>query len=485
MTPPDARELDPNGKGDRRPLMAVFTSHWLAMLGVGLVLTAIVIWGCLLSVKLRGGADNPYIGLAMTIAGFVLILGAAITPLGLFLGRRRLSQHAAATDTRAMWRRLFVFLAITSLINIVIASQTTEQVMHRMESREFCGSCHVMTPESRAFTQGPHAGILCVDCHVGNGQVGFIKSKVQGTRQLISVLTDTVEKPIETAIESGKMIPSEQTCEECHWKQNPADARLKMIRSYDDDETNTPETTILTMNVGGTRMGGIHGTHFGEGIEIHFVATDNLRQNIPWVEYKDKKAGTTRAFVKKGADPASFANAPRITMQCFDCHNRAAHIFQLPERAVDRALMLGRMSSSLPYLKKTSVEILKKEYASSEAAAAEIPAALVSYYQKSYPEVSRTRAGDIEEAGGVLADIYSRNVFPDLGVKWGTYPDNRGHQDFPGCFRCHDGDHATSSGEAITKNCFVCHFPSSVGDENPEVLKLLGVDRMLQKLQKK
>jgi hypothetical protein len=31
----------------------------------------------------------------------------------------------------------------------------------------------------------------------------------------------------------------------------------------------------------------------------------------------------------------------------------------------------------------------------------------------------------------------------------------------------------------------VCHFPSAVGDDNPEVMKLLGLDRMLEKLQKK
>jgi hypothetical protein len=31
--------------------------------------------------------------------------------------------------------------------------------------------------------------------------------------------------------------------------------------------------------------------------------------------------------------------------------------------------------------------------------------------------------------------IYQRNVFPDLGVKWGTYTSNLGHADNAGCFR--------------------------------------------------
>ena len=97
----------------------------------------------------------------------------------------------------------------------------------------------------------------------------------------------------------------------------------------------------------------------------------------------------------------------------------------------------------------------------------------------------RSRASEIGEAGSVLADIYSRNVFPELGVTWGTYPDNRGHQGFPGCFRCHGGEHVTAAGEKLTNNCFRCHFPSAVGETNPEVLELVGVNRLLNELEQK
>ena len=85
----------------------------------------------------------------------------------------------------------------------------------------------------------------------------------------------------------------------------------------------------------------------------------------------------------------------------------------------------------------------------------------------------------------MLADIYSRNVFPELGVTWGTYPDNRGHQDFPGCFRCHDGEHVDAAGEEITKSCFRCHYPSATADAKPEVLEILGVDRTLNNIEKR
>jgi hypothetical protein len=239
------------------------------------------------------------------------------------------------------------------------------------------------------------------------------------------------------------------------------------------------------MNVGGTVMGGIHGAHYGKGIEISFVATDAKRQDIPLVEYRNENTGESRTYAKTGADVAALRARPRITMQCFDCHNRPAHAFEMPDRAVDRALMLGRMSASLPFLKKRSVEILKAEYASSADAAAKIPAALAAAYQSGSTEIAKSRAADIEAAGAVLADIYSRNVFPELGVTWGTYPDNRGHQTAPGCFRCHDGEHATASGEKLTNNCFRCHHPAAVGEESPEVLQLLGVEKLLNRLKKK
>ncbi len=466
-------------------MIAVFTSHWLGMLGLGLVLTGIVLSACLLPAQLRHDRDNPYVGIVTFAAGAVLLLGAVLAPIGLFLGRRRLERRLVALhDGKTARFRLLAFLAVASAINLLIASQMTLRVVHHMESKQFCLTCHVHAPEERAFDQGPHAGILCVDCHVGDGTLGLIESKLQGTKQLMAVLTDTVHVPVETAIERGLMVPAAETCEDCHWKEQPAGANLKLIQRYAEDEANTPETTLLTMNVGGRRQGGIHGAHHGEGIEILFVAADPKRQDIPLVEYRNSKTGESRTYVRAGVDAAALASQPRLTMQCFDCHNRAAHAFQMPDRAVDQALTLGRIPANLPFVKKASMEVLKASYADSGAAAAAIPAALASYYRSNQQEVSSTRSEDIAEAGAVLADIYSRNVFPELGVTWGTYLDNRGHQTSPGCFRCHGGEHSTASGEKITNNCFRCHHPAAVGETKPEVLELLGVDKLLKGLQK-
>jgi nitrate/TMAO reductase-like tetraheme cytochrome c subunit len=478
---------EPSAVLSKRPVLTLFSAHWLAMAGLGLVLTGIVLWACLLPMHLRGGAENPYIGLASTGAGGVLVLGMVLTPIGLYFGRRRVAARIAAGlhDTRTPWRRLIVFLVVVSMLNLVIASQTTQSVVHRMESRQFCGSCHVMTPEFRAFDQSPHAALLCVDCHVGDGALGFVKAKWQGARQLYMVATDTVPRPIHAGIESGKLVASAETCERCHSKQHPSNASLKLIQSYGEDEANTPETTLLTMNVGGAHLGGIHGAHNREGVEISFVAKDAARQDIPLVEYRDTKSGITRTYKKSGVDAAALANAPRIAMQCYDCHNRVGHDFQTPDKAVDQAITEGLIPANLPFVKKNALEVLKKEYPSNDAAASAIPAGFASAYAAGDAEVARSRAADIAQTGGVLAQIYARNVFPDLGVTWGMYPDNSSHQQTPGCFRCHDGDHVAAGGETITNNCFRCHHPAAVAETDPEVLQLLGVDKLLKNLQQR
>lgn len=482
-TPPGSAERAPN---PRRPVLEVFTSHWLAMVGLGLILTGIVVWLSLMPARLRSGHENPYIGVLTSGAVVTVLLGAALTPLGLWLGRRRLAQRVDALRAApTAWMRLAIFLLVVSGLNLLIAGQGAQTAVHHLESNEFCLSCHaVHDAEAATFGDGSHASVACVECHVGDGNAGFLKAKLQGTHQLLAVLTDSVHYPIAGPIERGLMVPAAETCEQCHWKEQPAAARVKLIQRYAADEANTPDTTLLTMNVGGRATGGIHGAHHGEGVEIRFVATDAQRSEIPLVEYVNSKTGVKRTYVAKGASAASFAGAERIGMQCFDCHNRPAHAFEMPDRAVDKAITLGRLPASLPWLKKEAVEALTATYASREEAARRIPEAFAAAYASAHPEVARARAAEIESAGRVVAAIHARNVFPDQGVTWGTYPDHRGHQTSPGCFRCHDGEHVAETGETITNNCFRCHHPSAVGETKPEILEILGVDRLMQKQQK-
>jgi hypothetical protein len=67
------------------------------------------------------------------------------------------------------------------------------------------------------------------------------------------------------------------------------------------------------------------------------------------------------------------------------------------------------------------------------------------------------RRQDVERAVLATKAIYRRNVFPDMNVQFGAYPNNVGHIDFPGCFRCHDDNHKSKDGHAIKQDCELCH----------------------------
>jgi hypothetical protein len=110
----------------------------------------------------------------------------------------------------------------------------------------------------------------------------------------------------------------------------------------------------------------------------------------------------------------------------------------------------------------------------------------VKCVQQSYPAISTQRSQDISHAASEVVAIYNRNVFPDLKVTWGTYPNNIGHTDSAGCFRCHDGSHSTSDQKiTITQDCNTCHEPLAIEDTSPGVLKTLGLQDRISNLQKR
>jgi hypothetical protein len=326
--------------------------------------------------------------------------------------------------------------------------------------------------------------VECVECHVAPGAAGWISSKTNGVRQLFETVLNTNPRPIPSALASNRLVPARETCENCHWPQKFGGVRLRVFSKYADDEANTRSETVLLMLVGGNRISGIHGAHFGPGVHIRFAAADAKRQTIPWIEYRNKEKGEVRHFVTPEAPPDSATALSQFDMECVDCHNRPTHTFDLPERAMDKALALGEITVGLPYIKKKSVELLKANYATGGEAAAKLPPALAAFYQQNYPDLYAARSQDIQQAGQAVLAIYNRNVFPDLKVTWGTYPNNLGHTDFPGCFRCHDGSHATADGNAITQDCNACHEPLAMEEASPEILKTLGIADRISKVQK-
>ena len=358
----------------------------------------------------------------------------------------------------------------------MIASQLTYSAVNYMDSVTFCGqTCHtVMQPEFMAYQNSPHSKVECVKCHIGPGAGWFVKSKLSGVGQVFAVLFNTYPRPIPTPVHDLR--PARETCEACHWPQKYGADRVVVFPKYADDETNSLTKTVLLMKIGGGNHGlGIHGTHLGgpgNRITIRYRHSDEARQNIPWVEAEVN--GRKTVYATSDAKPDGAGLTPR-EMDCMDCHNRPSHTYDLPERAVDRAMNDGLISATLPFAKKMAVEILKANYASRDDAAQKIPAAFAKYYQDSYPSVWAQHQGEVTSAGKAVLDVYSRNIFPDMNVTWGKYPLNIGHTDFPGCFRCHDDAHKAGDGRVITQDCNACHNLLSMDEANPKILTDLGI----------
>jgi len=456
-----------------RPLIEVLTGNWISMAGTALVTLAGFSWLFLLPLHISGRANNPYIGLLAFIAlPLIFFTGLLLIPAGAALDRRRLAQGiSAVTDRRAVWRRAGIFFAVMTLANLIIGSQLSYRAVAQMETVQFCGqTCHVMKPEFTGHLRAPHAAVDCVACHVAPGATGFVKAKMAGTRQLLAVVLNNFPRPIESAMESNRLVPSAETCETCHQRGKPMKPALRVITEYTADEANTPTKTVLMMMVDR-----IHAAHLAPGVEIRYAAADRKRQTIPWVEYRSSATGPSEIYVASDAEPDAMAALPKFAMQCVDCHNRAAHSFEVPGRAIDHAMLRGEIPADLPFIKKTGLGLIQAEYKSSEEAASKIAAGLNDFYRASYADISAKRSNDINAAGRALATVYSSNVFPDLKVTWGTYSNNLGHTDYPGCFRCHDGSHAAADKKTIPQDCATCHNAIAVEEGSPEILKSLGI----------
>ena len=458
--------------------LAHLSNNPISLTGVVLVTTAGVLWLFLLPTYLRGLVAHPYMGilLFLMLPG-LFFAGLALIPLGIWLRYRRARKAGPVEWAQpARWnmsdvRRIAAFVAVTTVANLVIGSQLTYRAVSYMDSVTFCGlTCHrIMIPEYTAYQQSPHSRVECVSCHIGPGASWFVRSKLSGVNQVFNYALNTFPRPIPTPVQSLR--PARETCEACHWPTRFSGDRLRVIAKFGDDEANTASKTVLLMHVGGGNGGvGIHGRHVGAGVEVEY-ASDPSRQNIAWVRYKGPDGKVTEyraADVKPGVEN----KLEHRVMDCIDCHNRPSHNYVLPERAVDEAFAKGLIPQSLPFIHKQGIEIIKRPWKSKEEGLSGIPAAVASYYKQNYPAASNA---DVKRAGLALATAWDRNVYPALRIQWGTYPNNLGHVDFPGCFRCHDGSHASAAGDSISQDCEACHHVLAVEEPAPKILADLGV----------
>jgi hypothetical protein len=430
---------------------------------------------------------HPYAGIVLfLVLPAVFVLGLVLMPLGGLLRRRRLlatvglpAVYPKVDLSTDVMRRGLTLLAVATLLNVAILSTAAYQSVEYMDSTAFCGTaCHsVMAPEYAAYVGSSHSRVNCVECHIGPGAPWFVRSKLSGVRQVFAVTFNTHSRPIPSPVKHLR--PARETCETCHWPQRFSSDKLVVRTKYQDDEKNTPLTSVLLLKIGGKSargQTGIHGRHLDDASRIRYVATDGRRQVIPQVSYLDD-SGKTVDYVSSEmkTTPEQLAKGEHRAMDCMDCHNRPTHVFELPERAVDKAIAGGAISAELPFAKKKAVELLRTEYADGASAAQRIVAGFTEYYRKQQPESYARHRTLVETSAQQVNAIYQRNVFPGMKVTWGSYPNNLGHEDFLGCFRCHDDNHKSADGRAISQDCGACHTVLAMEESDPKVLEKLGL----------
>lgn len=483
---PTSNEM-PSSAGNRLAPLVYLANNWISLTGVVIVTTATVFWLFLLPFTLRGEVSHPYIGiLIFLLLPAVFILGLVLIPLGIAYHRRRdrARGEMSITFPPLNWqnhdfRRLLLFVGVTTFLNLIIASQLAYGAVNYMDSTSFCGlTCHrVMNPEYTSHENSSHARVDCAACHIGPGASWFVRSKLSGTAQVFYTIFDTYPRPIPVPVENLR--PARETCEQCHWPQRFTGDKVMVHTTYAPDEQNSATTTVLLMKVGGRAWNGtvgIHGAHLAPNTSIQYIATDRERQTIPQVIYTDA-SGKQTIYNSTDSKPApdALAKGEHRTMDCVDCHNRPTHTFQLPDRALDDAMSTGNISPSLPFIKKQALAALKVNYPDSATAGRQIAATLSAFYSGKYTRVYSQNRKQVDEAITAVQNIYGRNVFPDMKITWGTYPNNLGHMDAPGCFRCHDGNHTSAGGQTIPNDCATCHELKAVDEKNPVILTDLGI----------
>jgi hypothetical protein len=317
-----------------------------------------------------------------------------------------------------------------------------------------------MKPEYATYLNGPHARVPCVDCHVGTGVSWYVKSKVSGVPQVFALWFHTYSRPIPVPLKNLR--PARETCEECHWPEKFYGAQLIQNPYFRYSEKNSPEQISLLVRTGGgtPNLGenvGIH-WHMALSEKVYFRATDPRLQHIPWIKvirgdgseivYKDKEAKFSDEELEKF--PVNF-------MDCMDCHNRPSHVFLPPETAVDQAMAGGNISSKLPWIKKIALDALVRNYEGSQDVREEIRRSIEGYYTERFPDVLNHQKTQLDQAINTISTIYERNVFSTMKVDWTTYPNNIGHRNWPGCFRCHNDRLVSQSRKVLTSACPVCH----------------------------
>lgn len=362
-------------------------------------------------------------------------------------------------------RSKLIFLMSTGAISIIFLVIGGYQLLEFTDSTAFCGRlCHeVMKPQFTTHQASPHSRVKCVDCHVGSGGDYLVQTKISGIPLVFRTMTDSYHKPIPSPVPNLR--PARDTCEQCHRPERFAGDIVRVHTTFDSNEGNTEHVDTRIMKVGGGESGVARDIHWHIAAEVWYLPLDEKRQEIAWVSVEPGD-GEPEEYInpkKTNEITAQRVLEEKRLMDCIDCHNRATHVFRSPDDLINTALVQGKIDKSLPFIKREGLKALNPPNSSLEQAFSKIEA-IKEFYRTSYPEIYQSQLGEIDASLAELREIARLTTFPRMKVTWDTYLNNIGHEDSPGCFRCHSNLVATTGeelGKVIEARCDLCHLTVS------------------------
>lgn len=452
--------------------------NWTSLTGMGLIALGFAAGLLTLLLDITSVQARAYTGVLFLVYLLLILVGLVVIPLGALRERRRRRPGGAPSLTgdlvidlgrRSHRNALLVFMGIGAVaaLAVTVGSYQTYQAT---ESNLFCGQvCHsVMKPEATAYEYSSHARVQCVECHIGSGAGWYVRSKLSGVRQIFAVTLNTYPRPIPTPIRDLR--PARETCEECHWPKKFIGFREVVRNYYLSDEESTPYRIRMLMKIGGEE----HSLMQGAGIHYHmllanevaYIARDYERQDIAWVRIERDDGSVT--IYEDEDEPLTAEEREELElrrMDCMDCHNRPSHKFPTPMSIVNQAIDVDAVSRELPFVKREAVFALDTDYETTAEAMEGIRASLVEYYADEHPEVLDEQSEELERTISELQRIYKRSVFPEMNASYKNYPDNIGHRDWTGCFRCHNDRLVSDEDETIFTTCNKCHLIIAQGED--------------------
>jgi hypothetical protein len=449
--------------------------HPLAAVGGALVIAGMIGFVILAVVDLGPLASNPYRGIVTFILFPVIVfVGAVLFALAVRVqvvtarkeGRRLRFNFKFEPSNPRFMRSLTTFGVLTAVLLGIIAWGGFKGY-EVTDSASFCGeTCHtVMEPEWVTYQNSPHAKVVCAECHIGPGASFFVRSKIDGLRQVWKTIWNTYDRPIATPVASLR--PAQQTCEGCHWPQQFYGDKLVTTTYYRTDENNSPWTISLAVKIGGgdPRAGELSGIHYHmiTANTIEYATDDPKRQHMIWLRVTDNETGEVTEYRPDGQQILDL-NAEGVevrTLDCIDCHNRPSHDFQPPATAINLELTKGTISRDLPFIRWQGLNLLNAPYDTKAQADEAILKGLESFYSENYPgQLDQTM---IDQAAETLVNIYDGNFFPEMKTDYRTSDNNLSHFVNDGCFRCHRSDLVGPGGQTITSECTACHLITAQG----------------------